>query len=417
MDVPRANVGRRRWIRRGVYSLLVIVLLAATTIGLSRLEPAAPGVERATLVMDKVKRGLMLRQVHGPGKLVPEETLWITVAAEGRVERLPLQPGVMVEADTVLVELSNPQMELEALNALWAMRSAEAELTSQKARLQNQLLEMDAALARLEANLQEARLQREVDEQLFKDELISERNLKLSVAKVQQLEQLIGIEQQRLKINRDSQDAQLAVQQAAVEQARAQHQLKLKQVESMKVRPGVDGILEQLKVEVGQRVTGGAILAKVTNPKRLKAQLRVPETQAPEVQIGQEVLIDLRNLVVPGRVVRVDPAVEAGTVAVDVAMTGELPRGSRPDLSVDGTIEIERLEDVLYVGRPVYGQGNSIVGLFKITEAGAKAIRVQVKFGRTSVNTIEVIQGLAEGDEIILSDTHEWDSHDRLSVN
>lgn len=417
MDIPRANVGRRRWIRRGIYSILVLVLFAATTIGLSRLEPAAPSVERATLVIDKVKRGLMLRQVRGHGKLVPEETLWITVAAEGRVERLPLQPGVMVEADTVLVELSNPQLELEALNGLWAMRSAEAELTSQKARLQNQLLEMDAAAARLEANLQEAELQREVDEQLFKDELISERNLKLSVAKVRQLQQLIEIERQRLKINRDSQEAQLAVQQAAVEQARAQHQLKLKQVESLKVRPGVEGILEQLKVEVGQRVSGGTILAKVTNPKRLKAQLRVPETQAPEVQIGQDALIDLRNLVVPGRVVRVDPAVEAGTVAVDVAIMGDLPRGSRPDLSVDGTIEIERLEDVLYVGRPVYGQSNSTVGLFKTTDAGAQAVRVQVKFGRTSVSTIEVVQGLGEGDEIILSDTQKWDSHDRLRVN
>jgi HlyD family secretion protein len=358
----------------------------------------------------------MLRQVRGPGKLVPEEILWITVGTEGRVEKLPLLPGVLVKPDTVLVELSNPQLVQDALEAAGQATSAEARLRSETARLQNELLAMEAAVARLKAQHNEAIVQREVDEQLFRDDLIADRALKLSRTKVDELAKLIDIDERRLKIFGESIPAQLATSQSAVEQAKALARLKNHQVDALKVRAGVEGVLEQVKVELGEHVTGGVSLAKVTNPRRLKGQLKVPETQARDVLIGQRAWIDTRSTVLPGRVVRVDPAAEQGTVAVDVALEGELPREARPDLSIDGTVELERLENAVFVGRPVYGQAESTVSLFKLDPGTGHASRVQVKFGRSSVNTIEVIEGLSVGDEIILSDTREWDAFDRLRV-
>jgi HlyD family secretion protein len=416
MDVPRPNVARRRWIRRIGYTAVAVVVIAGATLGLSRLQPAAPSVERATLVCDTVKRGLMLRQVRGPGKLVPEEILWITVGTQGRVEKLPLLPGVLVQSDTVLVELSNPELVQDALEATGAAGAAEARLRSEQARLQNELLAMEAGVAKLQAEHNEAIVQREVDEQLFRDELIAERMLRLSRTKVDQLAKLIDIDERRFKIFRESIDAQLSDTESRVGQAKALAALKKRQVDALQVRAGVEGVLEQVKVELGQHVTAGISLAKVTNPKRLKAQLKVPETQARDVLIGQRAWVDTRSTLLPGKVVRVDPAAEQGTVTVDVALEAELPREARPDLSVDGTVELERLEDAVFVGRPIYGQADSTVSLFKLEADKSHATRVQVKFGRSSVNTIEVVEGLAVGDEIILSDTREWDRFDRLRV-
>jgi HlyD family secretion protein len=402
--------------RRIAYSSVAIVLVAGATLGLSQLQPAAPSVERSTLIFDKVKRGLMLRQVRGPGKLVPEEILWITVGTEGRVEKLPLLPGVLVKPDTVLVELSNPELVQDALEAEGKAEGAAAKLRSERARLDNERLAMKAAVAKLEAERNEAVLQREVDERLFRDELIAERNVQLSRTKVDELAKLVAIDKERLGIFDQSIDAQLATQASEVKQADALAKLKQSQVEALKVRAGVEGVLEQVKVELGQHVVAGISLAKVTNPKRLKAQLKVPETQARDVLIGQRAWIDTRNTVVPGKVVRVDPASEQGSVAVDVAFDGPLPREARPDLGVDGTVELERLEDAVFVNRPVYSQAETTASLFRVDPATGHATRVQVKFGRSSVNTIEVLEGLDVGDEVILSDTREWDAFDRLRV-
>ena len=395
---------------------MAIVLVAGATLGLSRLQPAAPSIDRSSHLFDKVKRGLMLREVRGPGKLVPEEILWITVGTEGRVEKLPLLPGVLVKPETVLVELSNPELVQDALEADGKAKSAAAKLRSERARLDNEKLAMEAAVAKLKAEYNEAVLQCEVDEQLFRDELIAERNVKLSRAKADELAKLIDIDERRLKIFDQSIGAQLATQESEVEQAESLAKLKKRQVDALKVRAGVEGVLEQVKVEMGQHVVAGIALAKVTNPKKLKAQLKVPETQARDVLIGQKAWIDTRNTVVPGKVVRVDPASEQGAVAVDVAFDGPLPREARPDLGVDGTVELERLEDAVFVTRPVYSQAETTASLFRVDAATGYATRVQVKFGRSSVNTIEVLGGLKVGDEVILSDTREWDAFDRLRV-
>jgi HlyD family secretion protein len=343
MDIPRPHANRRRWMRRIGYTTVAALAVTAATLGLSRLQPAAPSVERSTLVQDQVKRGLMLRQVRGPGKLVPEEILWITVGTQGRVDKLPLLPGVLVKPDTVLVELSNPELVQEALEAAGKASAAAAKVRSEQARLQNELLTMEAGVAKLKADHNEAIVQCEVDEQLFRDELIAERNIKLSRTKVTELGKLIDIDERRLKIFRDSIDAQLATAESEQRQAEALATLKRQQVEALKVRAGVEGVLEQVKVELGQHVVAGISLAKVTNPRKLKAQLKVPETQARDVLIGQRAWIDTRNTVAAGKVVRVDPASEGGAVAVDVAFDGPLPREARPDLGVDGTVELERL--------------------------------------------------------------------------
>jgi HlyD family secretion protein len=416
MDVIRTDARRRRWTRRAAYVAAAAMLVGGASMGLSRLKPASPGAERSSLVFDTVKRGLMLREVRGPGKLVPEEVLWISSPVDGRVQSAPLLPGVSVKPDTVLVELANPELMLATTNAQWAARSAEAEITAQQARLHNEVLELQAGMAKEEAALEEAVLQHKVDQQLFKDELISEHNLALSKGRVANLEKLIRIDGERFRSHESSITAQLAVQRAKVEQAKAEYALKGAQVESLKVRACVDGVLEQLKVEVGQRIAAGSIVAKVTNPRKLKASLKIPETQAHDIAFGQKVVVDTRSSLVTGHVVRIDPAADAGTVTIDVTIDGPLPREARPDLSVDGTIELERLENVLYVGRPVYGQPNTTANLFKVAADGG-AVRLSVRFGRTSVNCIEVLEGLAAGDQVILSDTKEWDAYGRLQLH
>ncbi len=416
MDVPRKDVARRRKLRRAIVVVVGVCAVAAITWGLSRLEPAAPTVERASVWLDTVRRGQMLRQVRGTGSLVPEVIWWIPAATAGRVERILVLPGAMVKADTVLLELSNPELELDAVNAQWQTKLAQAELAALEVTLQNELLALQASVARLEADYREALLQEEVDKELHGNGLISEQRLKLSEARVKELTKLNELERKRLETWNASQEARLAAQQARIEQVQAIYELKRVQVDSLRVQAGTEGVLEQLPVEVGQRVARDAILAKVTDVRTLKVVVRIPETQARDVQPGQVASIDTRNGVIAGRVVRIDPAVQEGTVAVDVSLEGKLPKGARPDLTVVGTIEIERLDNVLYVGRPVYGQAYSTVGLFKLTVDGQTAVRVQVELGCSSVNTVEIVKGLEVGDQVVLSDMSRWDAVDRVCV-
>lgn len=416
MDIPRPSTARRRRLRRAIAVVVVVAAVAGITWGLSRLEPAAPTVERSSVWLDTVKRGEMLRQVRGTGSLVPEVIWWIPAITAGRVERILVLPGATVQADTVLLELSNPELELEAVNSEWQVKSAEAEWAALEVTLQNELLALQASVARLEADYHEASLQQEVDQELHGNGLISEQRLRLSQARVSELAKLNEIERKRLKTWNTSEEARLAAQHARIEQAQALYNLRKAQLDALHVRAGTAGVLEQLPVEVGQRVAPDTILAKVTDVRTLKAVVRIPETQARDVLPGQIASIDTHNGVISGQVVRIDPAVQEGTVAVDVALEGELPRGARPDLTVIGTIELERLEDVLHVGRPVYGQAHSTVGLFKLLADGETAIRVQVELGRSSVNTVEIVRGLEVGDEIVLSDMSRWDEFDRVRV-
>jgi len=417
MDIPRPDAARKRRLRRVLYGVAGIILIPLITWGLSTLKPAAPTVEKATVWPDTVKRGPMLIQVRGLGTLVPEEILWIPATTDGRVVRRFVLPGSPVTADTVVLELANPELEQLALDAEWQLRAAQAQLNSLKAQLESQLLDQKAAAATVQSEYQQAKLNAEKDEELAKLGLGASLNVKLSKAKAEALTTRNSIEQQRLQVSSDSVKAQLDAQKARVEQLRALYELKRTQLDSLRVRAGAEGVLQELPVEVGQRVAAGTILAKVVQPTRLKAQLKIPETQAKDVQIGQVASIDTRNGIIPGRVMRVDPAVQNGTVTVDVKLEGVLPKGARPDLSVDGTIEIERLTDVLYVGRPAFGQPNSTVGIFKLEPGGKEATRVQVKLGRTSVNTVEILGGLQLGDQVILSDMSAWDAFNRIRLN
>jgi HlyD family secretion protein len=417
MDIPRPSAARAKRIRHSLYAIGVVILVPLVTIGLSRLKPAAPSVERATLLIDTVKRGEMLRQVRGLGTLVPEDIRWIPAMTEGRVERRVLRPGAVVTADSVILELSNPDLERQVVESEWQLKGAEAEYTNLQVKLESDLLNERAAAATVQADHRQAVLQADVDEQLVKDGLTSELNLKRSKVKAEELATRVELDQKRLDIAADAAKAQLAVQQAKVEQLRALYGLRRKQFDSLHVRAGVAGVLQLVPVEEGQQVAPGTNLARVADPKRLKAEIKIPEVQAKDIQIGQIASVDTRNGVVPGRVARIDPAVQNGTVTVDVTLEGDLPQGARPDLSVDGTIEIERLPDVIYVGRPVHGQPESLVGLFKVSKDGKEATRVPVKLGRSSVSTIQILEGLAVGDQVILSDMSAWDAFDRVRLD
>ena len=417
MDIPRQiNIARRRLVR-GAYAAAALGAVLAITLGLARLKPAAPTVERGSIWVDTVMRGPMVRQVRGLGTLVPEEVRWIPAATESRVERIYVKPGAAVKTDTILLELSNPELELAALDAQMQLRAAEADHTNLKVGLESQRLDEQANAATIQASFHQARLQAEADEELAKDGLVPNLTLKLSQSKAQELGTRKELEEKRLNISAEAAEAQLAAQQAKVDQLRALARLKKSQVDALRVRPGLEGVLQQLPVQVGQRVAPGATLAKVADPRRLKAELKIAETQAKDIQIGQPAVIDTRNGVVAGHVARIDPAVQNGTVTVDVAFDAALPKGSRPDLSVDGTIELERLTDVLHVGRPAFGQEQSSVGIFRLQPGGREAERVKVRLGRSSVNMIEIVDGLKEGDQVILSDTSAWDAFDRLRLN
>jgi HlyD family secretion protein len=359
----------------------------------------------------------MVREVRGLGTLVPEEIRWIPAVTEARVERLVLLPGTTVTSDSVILELSNPEIETQALDAESQARAAEARYTELEVRLESQLLDQKAAAARVQAESKQARLRADADAELAKNGLIAGLTLKLSQSAADELEHREGIEQQRLGIAGQAIAAQLRVQQAEVEQRRAQARLRRSQAEALHVRAGLEGVLQVVPVEVGQQVTPGTNLARVARPDRLKAVIRVPETQARDVVPGQKAVVDTRNGFIEGRVIRVDPAVQNGTVTVDIGLVGELPRGARPDLTVDGTIELERLSDALHVGRPAMGQPQSTVGLFRVVKGTTEALRVRVKLGSASVSTIQILEGLDVGDEVILSDTSAWDSADRIRLN
>src|SRR5437016_4493145 len=417
MDIPRKISIRRRFLRRLFYTLASLLAILLITLGLSRLKPAAPSVEWSTLWPDTVKRGPMVRQVRGLGTLVPEEIRWIPAANEGRIERILVLPGKEVKADTVLLELSNPEMELAALNAEWQLKAAEAQYTDLRVKLESQRLDQQAATARVQAEYHQAKLRADRNALLAKDGLYPDVDLKLSQVTAEELANRYALEQKRLDISSESTEAQLAVQKTTVEQLRAVYQLKRSQVDSLHVRAGVDGVLQQLPVQVGQRVTPGTNLARVADPTRLKAEIKIAETQAKDIQIGQPATVDTRNGIIPGQVIRIDPSVQNGTRTVDVVLEGDLPKGAVPDLSVDGTIELEHLEDVLYVGRPAFGQEKSNVTLFKILEDGSGATKVQVKLGRSSVNFIEILEGLKVGDRVVISDMSTWDAYDRIRLN
>ena len=416
MDKPRPSQARKKRIKRIVYGTLVLSMGLLITLGLSRLKPAAPRVDRATVYIDSVQRGEMLRQVRGLGKLVPEEIRWIAATTQGLVERIVVLPGVEVTPDTILVELSNPDLEQSTLDVELQIQAAEADLANLRVQLESNLLNQQAGAANVEANYTQARLQYEADAELAKEGLIADLPLKLSKVRSEQGLEATRLEKMRLDIASKAADAQIVAQQARINQLTALHKLRLSNLDKLKVRAGISGVLQQVPVEVGDQLSPGTRIARVAEPGRLKAELNIAETQAKDIQTGQFASIDTRNGIIEGTVIRIDPAVLSGTVKVDIRLDGELPRGARPDLSVDGTVEIERLEDVLYVGRPAYGQANSLVGIFVLNAEG-EAVRRQVRLGRTSVSTMEIVDGLNVGDEVILSDMSAWDAFDRVQLN
>jgi HlyD family secretion protein len=417
MDVPRAGVAAKKRKRRIMIIAGVVVGLIVATFAISRLKPAVPSVDRSTVWVDTVKRGPMVRQVRGLGTLVPEEIRWIAANTEGHVDKIIVRPGARVEPDTLILELGSPELEQTAHDAESKAKAAESELTTLRATLQRELLDQEATTARVHSEFEQAKMERQTNDQLAKNGLVAELVYKTSKVKEAELSNRDEIEQKRLAFARDSIEPQLASKQAAVEQANQLAKLKLDQVEALHVKAGMTGVLQQLPVEVGQRLKVGDNLARVADPTKLKAEVKIAETQAKDIQINQSAVVDTRNGTVKGHVTRVNPAVEQGTVTVDVAFDEPLPKGARPDLSVDGTIELERLDNVVFVGRPAFGQENNMVGIFKLVNGGSEAIRTQVKLGKSSVNTIEIQSGLEPGDQVILSDTSAWDAHERIRLN
>jgi len=418
MDIARPEIKRQKRRRQIIWVSVALIVLVGVTVGVSRLKPAAPTVDRSTIWTDSVKRGSMLRQVRGLGSLIPshEDVRQIPAETEATVIRIVKLPGSQVEPDTVLVEMSNPQLEQEALDAQLQVKAAQAEYQSLKVKLDSDLMNQKAGAATVNAEYSEAQRQAQTDKSLYDLGVISGLAAKASEGKAKEMDTRNKIEDQRLDINEKAIASQLAVQQAKIEELRALSELKQQQLARLKVKAGVSGVLVDLPLQVGQRVQPGTELAKIVQPNHLMAELKIPETQARDVQIGEPASVDTHNGIIAGEVSRVDPAVQNGTVTVDVKLTGELPKGARPDLSVDGTIDLEKLENVLYVGRPAFGQESSTISMFKLDPSGNGATRVQVKTGRASVNLIQIDSGLKEGDTVILSDMSRWDNTDRVRL-
>ncbi len=418
MDIIREDISEKKRRKRIAMAAAGAGAILLITLGLSRLKPAAPTVEKSTIWMDTVKRGPMLRQVRGPGSLVVESSgiRVLSAATDGRVERLLLEPGALVQPDTVILEMSNPELQRDALDAEQAIRAGQAELTNSRIRVMRETLDQKAAAASVESDYHQAELQSQANEGLYKEGIVASLTLKLSQVRAEELKTRNALEKERMAIAEDSARAQIQAAEAHYQQLKVQADLMREQMDGLKVRAGIPGVLQEIPIQVGQRVTPGTMLAKVVQPNKLKAQLKIAETQAKDIAIGQPASIDTRNGIVPGKVSRVDPSSQNGTVTVDVALEGELPQGARPDLSVDGTIELDRLKDVLYVGRPAFGQEKSLVGLFRLDEDGDEAVRVKVKLGKSSVNTVEILEGLKPGDRVILSDMSAWDAHDRVRL-
>ena len=421
MDIARPSAAQARRRRRIVYVVVGLVIIAGITMGLSRLRPAPPSVERSVVWIDTVKRGPMVRQVRGLGTLTPEEIRWLPTITDGRVEQILVRPGTQVKADTVLVVLSNPTVEQLAFDAEWKLRAEEAAYHNLEVQLQSTVLDQKANMAKAEQDASDAKIKADDDAQLAKLGVISAHALQASAGSANQLGVRAQIEQQRYTNAQKQLEAQLTAEKAKVEQAKAVNDLQQKQKDMLRVRAGTDGVLQELSLngnplQQGQQCPAGTTIAKVANPRRLKAELKIPETQAKDVQIGQPAQVDTHNGVIEGKVIRIDPSVQNGTRTVDVQLIGDLPPGAVPDLSVDGTIDLERLDNVLYVGRPAYGQEKSTIGMFKLEADGKNAVRIQVQLGRSSVSTVEILGGLKETDQVILSDMSRWDSYDRIRL-
>jgi len=419
MDIPRTGARRRKIIRWTAFTAVVVAVLLAGFLTIPRLKPAAPGVDMSTLWPDTVKRGPMLREVRGLGTLVPEESMLIPATTDGRVQRILIRPGTPVKADSVVMILTSQELDTALLSAEYTLKAAEADYENLKVTLEKSKIDMQATAAQVGADYNTATLKANRDSALAKEGLFSEVDAKISTVTAEELKGRYELEKQRLAINAQAEEAQLAAQKVKVEQLRADYNLKKSQVDQLRVRAGVEGMLQQLPtpVEEGQKVTAGTPLAKVSQPSKLKAELKIAETQVKDISIGQSASIDTRNGLIEGHVSRIDPSILNGTVTVDVSLKGPLPSAARPDLSVDGTIQLEKLDDVVYVGRPVFGQQDAVVQLFRVEPDGKYANKVKVAFGKSSVNTIEVKDGLQVGDKVILSDMSAYDGYDRIRLN
>lgn len=416
MDIQRPSNAHAKKIRRILYAAVAVVSLAGVTYGVSRLRPAAPSVDKATVWSDEVKRGPMIRDVHGIGTLVPEDIRWITALTDSRVDRKILYPGATVQPNSIILELSDPVLQRDTLDAEYQLKAAQADLESLKVTINSDILNQRSITASVRSEYEQAKIQHEVDVKLSSQGLVAPVIEELSKVKVEQLAIRLELEEDRTKNAENSAAARLMAQQSKVDQQQALYNLKKSELDALHVRAGISGVLQLVPVDVGQHVTPGTNLARVADPKRLKAEVKIAETQAKDITIGQPATVDTRNGIVKGLVSRIDPSVQNGTVTVDVQFSEPLPQGARPDLSVDGTIELEHLRDVLYVGRPVHGEPNSTIGLFKLTDGGSEAVRVNVKLGKTSVNSVEILQGLQVGDRVILSDMSNWDAFDRVRL-
>ncbi len=423
VDIARpASVIRKKKIRRAIYGAVALLAIIVITVGVSRLKPAAPTVDRATVWVDTVKRGQMLRQVRGSGTLVPEDIRWISATTAGRVERIVLRAGAVVEPNTVILELSSPDVEQAHREAQLAYQSALAAYENRKADLQSALLTQESNVATIEANYKQAALDLSSNEELQKAGLVAELVIKQKQGAVADLKNRLAVETKRLEISRAGMKSQLAPQEADIAQRKAAADLQARRLDDLKVKAGMHGVLQCVcstpttQVERGAQVNPGSNLARVANPTMLKAELRIAETQTKDIKIGQYAEVDTRQGVVKGKVARIDPASSNGTVGVDITLEGALPPGARPDLSVDGTVRLEELNNIIYVGRPAFGQENSSVSLFKVGADG-EAVRTTVKLGRSSVNTIEIVEGLQPGDQVILSDMSTYDEYQRVRLS
>jgi HlyD family secretion protein len=416
MDIAIAQNPRAKTIRRLLLATLALLAVAGISFGLTRLRPAAPSVDGASLFSDTVKRGDLLRAVHGVGTLVPEDIQWIPALNTARVSKIILHPGATVKTDSIILELTNPELQRDTLDAEYQLKAAEAQFLSVKAQMGSDILNQKAAAAAVRSEYEQSKIQHAVDEKMVAQELGAAVTAQLSKVKEDQLAIRAQLEEARSKNAEETAEAKIAAEKSHVDQQRALYNLRRSQLEALHVRAGINGVLQLVPVEVGQSVAPGTNLARVADPKKLKAEIKIAETQANELSPGMKSTIDTRNGVVIGRVARIDPSVQNGTVTVDVSFDGPLPNGARPDLSVDGTVEIENLKNVLYVGRPSFGQPQSTVGLFKVGDDGVEATRTTVKLGRFSVSSVEVLQGLKEGDRVILSDTSAWSSYERIRL-
>jgi len=417
MDIKRAPKTKiKKRIRNGVFIAIGVAAIGGITYGLSKMKPAAPTLDRSTAIIGTVKRGEMVREVKGNGTLVPQVTRWVPAPADGRVEKILAQAGIEVSAGTVIVELSNPQMEQQAVDASLQVKTAEADQENLKVKLESDSMTQQSQIASIKAEYSQAKLQLDTDEALAKKGLVAELNLKISRVKVEDLANRLRVEQERLAISGRSTKAQINAQQSRVDQLRALAKLKQQQVDALKVRAGTSGVLQQVIVQEGQQLTPGVNIARIADPASLKAELKIAETQINDVREGQTAVVDTRNGLIQGRVSRIDPAAREGTFTIDVTFSEALPQSARADLSVDGTIELERLRNVLYVDRPAFGQAQQTIGMFKLTPDGQEAARTQVRLGRTSVSTVEVVDGLREGDQVIISDTTSMDNYTRIRV-